>query len=339
MARGTPVVAAAVVAQTQGVNRERRRLYTISAAYIGPAMLGIFIFSVIPILYTLFTSFTNRNTFHFPAAPDLFGPPKTGAYTFIGLQNYATLFWDSTTSTFNTDIFSVLANTVLYAVVCVGLFFAVGLGLALLLSSPYVKLTSLFRTLIIVPWAAPAVLTAPIWRFFFNSNFGPIDQILRSIGVANPPNWLSDPIWAWIGVVLVNLWLSYPFFMFVIMGALTTVPADLYEAARIDGAGWWTQLFRITLPMIRPAVVPVIILSLITTFQMFNTVWIITAGGPFTAIGKPGTTEFVMLYSYHYGIQQNNFGLMSAFAVVLFILLFAITMLNLRLTSANKGVS
>jgi arabinogalactan oligomer/maltooligosaccharide transport system permease protein len=328
----------AVLTAKQGANREKRSLYATAARYIAPAMTGIIIFSVIPILYTLFISFTNRNLFHFPAAPDLFGPPKTGAYTFIGFQNYGNLFWDSTTQTYNTDIFSVLGNTLLYAVVCVGLFFAVGLGLALLLTGPYVKFKTLFRTLIIVPWAAPAVLTAPIWKFFFNGDFGPIDQMLRAVGVSNPPAWLSDPIWSWIGVVIVNLWLSYPFFMFVIMGALTTVPSDLYEAARIDGAGWWTQLFRITLPMIRPAVIPVTILSLITTFQMFNTVWIITQGGPFTAVGKPGTTEFVMLYSYHYGLQQHNYGLMSAFAVVLFLLLFTVTMINLRLTRINQGV-
>lgn len=341
MARSTSVAnqtGAATGVKGQGETRERRSLYLSASVYAGPALLGIFIFSVIPILYTLFTSFTNRNTFHFPAAPDLFGPTRPGAYTFVGLQNYATLFWDSTTRTFNTDIFTVLGNTVLYTIVCIFLFFTVGLGLALLMNSPYVRFKSLFRTLLIVPWAAPAVLTAPIWKFFFNSNFGPIDQALRAAGVANPPGWLSDPVWSWTGVVLVNLWLTYPYFMFVTMGALTTVPGELYEAARVDGAGWWTQLFRITLPMIRPAVIPVIILSAITTFQMFNTVWLITAGGPFTAIGKPGSTEFVMVYSYHYGLQQNNYGLMSAFAVVVFLLLFGLTLLNLRTNRPAKGV-
>lgn len=342
MARTTPTVDQARPAVAIGQQRkstEKRDVNLISSAYVGPAFLGILIFSILPILYTLYMSFTNRNTFHFSPPPDLFGPSKPGVYTFVGLQNYSTLFWDSRTSTFNLDIFTVLGNTILYTLVCLFFFFTVGLGLALLLNSPYVKFKGFFRTLIILPWAAPAVLTAPIWRFFFNSNFGPIDQILRAIGVANPPAWLNDPIWTWSGMVLVNLWLTYPYFMFVIMGALTTVPNDLYEAARIDGAGWWTQLFRITLPMIRPAVIPVIILSGITTFQMFNTVWIITAGGPFQTIGKPGITEFVMLYGYHYGVQQNNYGLMSAFAVVVFILLFGLTMLNVRLTRITRGVS
>ena len=139
-------------------------------------------------------------------------------------------------------------------------------------------------------------------------------------------------------MVLVNLWLSYPYFMFITLGALASVPADMYEAAKIDGAGWWTQLFKITLPLIRPALLPAMILSAITTFQMFNTVWIITAGGPFTNVGRPGATEFVMLYAYHYGVQQNNYGLMSAFAVVVFVLLFAVTMINVRMSRLTKGV-
>src|SRR5919198_3791955 len=196
MARSTTTVrqaGATAVMGRRGASSEKRSLYAVATAYTGPAMVGIFIFSVIPILYTLFTSFTNRNTFHFPPAANLFAPSRPGAYTFIGLQNYANLFWDSTSSTVNTDIFSVLGNTVLYAVVCVALFFIVGLGLALLLNSPYVKWKTFFRTLIIVPWAAPAVLTAPIWKFFFNSDFGPIDQMLRAIGVSHPPSWLSDP--------------------------------------------------------------------------------------------------------------------------------------------------
>src|SRR3954451_3153009 len=249
-------------------------------------MIGIFIFSVIPILYTMYMSFTSRNTFRPAPAPDFFGPPRTGAYTFIGLKNYGSLFYDATAGSINVDILWVLGNTILYAVVCVALFFITGLGLALLLNSPYIKYKTLFRTLIILPWAAPAVLTAPIWKFFFNSKFGPIDQILVAMGVSNPPSWLNDPLWSWIGVVIVNVWLTYPYFMFIILGALASVPAELYEAAKIDGAGWWTQLFQITLPLIRPAIMPAIILSGITTFQMFNTVWIITAGGPFPTIGK-----------------------------------------------------
>src|SRR5437588_965584 len=126
MARTTSTVSqagAAVVAGQQAASRRKRTMYALVAAYTTPAMIGIFIFSLIPILYIFYMSLTNRNTFHFNPPADFFGPSKPGVYTFVGLNNYGRLFWDSTTNTFNTDIFSVLGNTVLYAVVCVALFF------------------------------------------------------------------------------------------------------------------------------------------------------------------------------------------------------------------------
>jgi arabinogalactan oligomer/maltooligosaccharide transport system permease protein len=324
---------AAQMAQTG--SRERRDRYLHVSTYVGPALLGILIFSVGPILYNLFLSFTNRNTFHFPPAADLFGPPRQGAYTFIGLDNYVHLFWFR--NQFNVDFFQVMGSTLLYTIICIALFFVTGLTLALLLNSPYIQAKSIYRTMMILPWAIPAIVTAPIWKFFFNNDFGPINQMQRAIGISNPPQWLAEPFWAWVAVVLVNLWLTYPFFMFIILGALQSVPGELYEAARVDGAGFWVQLSQITLPMIRPAVLPAVVLSAITTFQMFNTVWIITAGGPNPSVLAPGATEFVMLYAYKQGIQQNNYGLMSAFAVVVFILLFLATIANLRATKLTKG--
>ncbi len=334
---GTATAAQAPVIASRG---QRDRALLVSA-YIGPAMLGILVFSVLPILYIIFMSFTNRNTFHFNNPPDLatfFGPSKQRTFQFIGLDNYINTFWDARNKVFNTDFFFVMGNTLLYTVVCVALFFLFGLALALVLNGPFIQLKSLYRTLLILPWAAPAIMTAPIWKFFFNSEFGPINQILRAIGIQNPPAWLGDPILAWIAVVIVNLWLSYPFFMFVILGALQSVPGELYEAARVDGAGFWTQLRQITLPLIRPAVLPAVVLSSITTFQQLNTVWVITdRGGPFTSVAHPGATEFVMLYGYRMGITQNNYGLISAFAMIVFVLLFLLTMVNLRATRITKG--
>jgi arabinogalactan oligomer/maltooligosaccharide transport system permease protein len=322
-------------------SHERRHRYSLVLAYVGPAMLGIAVFSVFPILYNVFMSFTNRNNFHFRDPADagaFFGESKLGTYSFIGFDNYINTFWDTRSGVLNTDFFTVMGNTLLYTVVCVALFFIVGLVLALLLNSNYIQLKGVYRTLMILPWAVPALLTAPIWKFFFNGQFGTINNILRALGVQDPPSWLGDPVLAWIAVVIVNLWLSYPFFMFVILGALQSVPNELYEAARVDGASFWVQLRQITLPLIRPAVLPAVILSALTTFQMFNTVWIITAGGPRTSQG-PGPTEFVMIYGYTRGLQQNLYGLMSAFAVIVFIVLFIATIANLRVTKLTQGVN
>jgi arabinogalactan oligomer / maltooligosaccharide transport system permease protein len=328
---------AAAVTTVKG-GREKRERYLLSAAYIGPAMLGIAVFSVFPILYVLYMSFTNRNINHFNPATNLFGPAELGKYRFIGFDNYINTFWDPITKNFNIDFFYVMGNTLLYTVVCIVLFFVLGLTLALLLNSPLIQLKSIYRTLLILPWAAPAIMTAPIWKFFFNQEFGPINQFLRLMRVDNPPSWLGDPLLAWGVAVFVNLWLSYPFFMFVILGALQSVPGELYEAAQLDGAGFWTQLRQITLPLIRPAVLPAIVLSAITTFQQLNTVWVLTnRGGPFVNASHPGATEYIMLYAYRMGITQFNYGLVSAFAVIVFILLFGLTLVNLRATNITKG--
>jgi arabinogalactan oligomer/maltooligosaccharide transport system permease protein len=138
-------------------------------------------------------------------------------------------------------------------------------------------------------------------------------------------------------VVIVNLWMSYPFFMVVILGALQSIPREQYEAADVDGASWWDKLTNITLPLVRPAIMPAIVLSSITTFQMFNTVFLITAGGPLVGAGKPGVTEFVMVYAYKQVYQSRAYGRMGAFAVIIFILLFLATLYSLRVTRITKG--
>jgi arabinogalactan oligomer/maltooligosaccharide transport system permease protein len=119
---------------------------------------------------------------------------------------------------------------------------------------------------------------------------------------------------------------------------MKTLPKEIYEAALVDGASVWARYWRITLPLIRPAVLPAVVLSSITTFQQLNTVWVITdRGGPFTSVAHPGATEFVMLYGYRMGITQNNYGLISAFAMIVFVFLFLLTMVNLRATRITKG--
>jgi len=160
--------------------------------------------------------------------------------------------------------------------------------------------------------------------------------LLGAIGIQGP-SWLQQPALAFFAVVLVNIWMSYPFFMVIILGALQSIPQEQYEAAEVDGANWWQKLTRITLPLLRPAVMPAIVLSSITTFQMFNTVWLITGGGPIRGAGMPGATEFVMIHAYKQVFQSRNDGLIGAFAVIVFIILFAATLYSMRLTRITKG--
>ena len=125
--------------------------------------------------------------------------------------------------------------------------------------------------------------------------------------------------------------------MTIILGALQSIPQNLYEAAEVDGAGWWYKLRRITLPLIRPAVMPGIVLSALATFKLFDTVWMVTSGGPFT--GKnTGATEIVMVYAYRQAFQLFNFGYISAFAVLVFVLLFGATLVNLRFARITQDI-
>jgi len=235
------------------------------------------------------------------------------------------------------DFFVVTFRSLLYVLLCIPLFFIVGLALALLLNVPDLPGRTFFRVILIVPWAAStvAIMMSLVWKFFFQDQ-GLINSVLELLGKTGQA-WLQDPKWAWFAIVLTNVWYSYPFFMVTILGALQSIPAELYEAAEVDGASWWQRLFSITLPLLRPAVIPVIVLSSITTFQMFGTVWAITGGGPTRGAGAPGATELVMIYAYKQVFQTSAYGRMGAFAVIMFVFLFGATLYSLRISRITKG--
>src|SRR6266581_1937508 len=222
-------------------------------AYLAPMIITIALVSGTPILYTLYLSLTNLTFFN-------------DDYTLRGLGNYQKLFFAA-----DSDLLYVLGQTVLYVVICVGV--------------------------------------------FFGHNFG--------------VPWVTSPWWAFTAVVIVNVWLTYPFFTVVILGALQSVPAELNEAAAVDGANAWQRFLNVTLPLVRPAITPATILSAITTFQMFNTVFLITSGGPTPNPAKPGFTEFVMIYMYNRilgaTVANPHYGAIAAFAIMVFIILGALT--------------
>lgn len=235
------------------------------------------------------------------------------------------------------DFLTVVFRTVLFVLLRVPLTFVIGLMLALILNSEHLPGKTFFRVMLFIPWGASsvAILMALVWQFLFRQQ-GTINQVISFFG-GTGPIWLNNPILAFGVVVLADIWFSYPFFMVSILGALQSIPKELYEAAEVDGAGWWTQLSTITLPLIRPAVLPAAVLTSITAFQMFGTAFAITNGGPVRGAGVPGATEFVMVYAYKQIFQQQNYGTATAFAVLIFILLFLATLYSLRVTRMTKG--
>lgn len=293
------------------------------AAYLTPALLGLLLVNVIPIIYSFYISLTNRN-----------GPTRfaEGRYEVTGFQNYVRLLSEPA-------FYFVFGRTVLYTIICVVLFFIVGLTFAIILNNPAIKGKTIWRTLMILPWAVPFWITALIWKFMFHSEFGPINQVLRLWGVTNPPEWLLNGPWAFTAVTVINIWLSFPFFTLILLGGLQSIPDDLYEAAEMDGAGFWQKFFAITLPMLRSVAVPAIILSIITTIKIFETIYLVTGGGPVVSLTEPGATEFLMVWAYNQGFATTKrFGLVGAFSIVIFIVLFIITLIYTRLTRATKSL-
>ena len=235
------------------------------------------------------------------------------------------------------DFIMVNIRTILYVLVCMPLFFILGLAMALILNNQFLRGVTFFRVILIVPWAAStvAIMMSLVWQFFFRGQ-GTINQVLNIFNIEGP-TYLNHDVWAFFIVVLVNLWYTYPFFMVTILGGLQSIPLDLYEAAEVDGAGWWRQLINITLPLLRPTILPIIVLSTLTTYKVDAVVWGITQGGPIKGAGTPGATEFVMVHAYKQIFQTQAFGRMGAFAVILFVALFAATLYSLRITRITEG--
>jgi arabinogalactan oligomer/maltooligosaccharide transport system permease protein len=237
------------------------------------------------------------------------------------------------------DFIMVNARTIMYVLICMPLLFVMGLTMAIILNNKHLRGVTFFRVALIVPWAAStvAIMMTLIWQFFFREQ-GTINQILETIfkNFAGPA-YLNKVGWAWFIVVLVQVWYTYPFFMVTLLGGLQSIPLDLYEAAEMDGANWWKQLLNITLPLLRPIALPIIVLSSLTTYKIDAIIWALTKGGPTAGAGKPGGTEFVMVYAYKQIFQTQAFGRMGAFAVILFIFLFAATLYSLRITRITKG--
>jgi arabinogalactan oligomer/maltooligosaccharide transport system permease protein len=296
------------------------------AAYLLPTFLVIALINLYPIYYTLNLSFTNKTTFN----------ELDNSYHYNGLQNYQYVLQQ-----IGGGFLRVLLSTALYVALCVFFFVVLGLLTAMALNHAKIRGKGFWSIALILPWSVPTFITALIWKFLYNYDFGPINQMIRIVAHNSKAGilWLDQPIPAFIAVVIVNIWMSYPFFMVVSLGALQSIPSELMEAARVDGATAWQRFQYIMLPLLRPALLPATILSAITTFQMFNTVYLVTAGGPHTSgnINDPGATEFLMVYMYNKIDNGGNFfvnyGHVATIAVLVFVVLFILTMTGLRFTN------
>lgn len=286
--------------------------------YIGPALALLTVLSLLPNLYSVYLAFTNHSLFHFQE------------FSFVGLRNFERILFGPEMNTFG----RVFLWTLVWAGLSVFFSIVVGLMLALPLNTEGLRGANFYRTLFIVPWAIPAFISVLMWQGLLNSSDqGAINGVLVQFG-QKPVPWLDHPWWSRFSVLLVNVWLGYPFMLTVCLGALQSIPKDLYEAAGMDGASSRKQFFSVTLPMLRPALVPVIVSSFAFNFNQFSTIYLLTAGGPAVPGSDAGATDILITTSYKLAFTQYQYGLACAYAVLIFLIVASLSWVNFNASGA-----
>ncbi len=222
--------------------------------------------------------------------------------------------------------------------------FALGLAIAIMFNDKDFPLKKLIRSLLLIPYTIPGLISIIIWRGMLNSEFGVVNRFLENF-VSAAPRWTTEPFWAQVAILLVNLWLGYPYFMLVASGALQSIPTDVYEAAMIDGATGWARFRRITLPLLLVAVGPLLIASFVFNFNNFNLIYLFIQGGPpiVGASTQAGHTDILLSYVYKLAFESGGrgvqYGLASAISIIVFAIVGTITLLQYRLTNMWEEVS
>jgi multiple sugar transport system permease protein len=277
-------------------------------AFLLPAGLYVLFAFVVPVIYNLILSFEVTT----PATiASLFAP-------WAGVSNYKLTLLQSITQ-------SALIRTLTFTVLSLLFQFLIGFGLALLFNLRF-PLNRLARSLVIVPWLLPFLVTGFIFRFLFQLEAGAVNQILLDVGLVNAPiGFLLSPGWAYVTVLITNIWLGVPFFTVLLFSALQDVPPELKEAAMIDGAGPWQTLVRVTLPVIRPVIEVTFVLGFVFTVKVFDIVISLTQGGP------ANSTQLIATWAYNLSFQQFDYGAGAALNTVLLIIALLVAPVYIRL--------
>lgn len=270
--------------------------------FILPNLLGFLVFIAFPLVFSFILSFCEWD-----AVTDM---------KFIGLKNYARMLKDEG---FRISLF----NTLYYMIASVPLMVGFGLILALLLNNN-LKLNKFYNTVFFMPNISSVVALAIVWQAMYHPTMGPINLALNSLGIVNPPLWISSVKWAMPSVILMTVWLNAGYYMLLYTAALKSIPSSLYEAADIDGANARQKLFKITLPMLSPTTFFAVIIAIINSFKVFDQIYLMTDGGPGRA------TNVLVYYIYRMSFSHYKFGYASAVAYVLFFIVFILTVLQYR---------
>jgi len=281
------------------------------------------------------------------SVPAVFTPTdatRVNKISYVGLEKFQKIF-----SRASYELWPVFGWTVVFAFSTIIINAVAGLVLGILLYNKRLKFRNVYRTLLFLPWAVPAVISIQMWGGLLNSQFGAVNKMLGLIGIGSVP-WLLDPLWAKIAVLLVNLWLGFPYMMTATISALATIPDELYEAAEVDGASRWQQIRNITLPLLRNAFTPIMLSGFAYNFNNFGIIYLLTltapggAGGP-TMEGRTstaGATDILISWGYKTAFSSNggsDYATASAIAMIVFFLTVMISVVNFRAAGVFREAS
>jgi multiple sugar transport system permease protein len=284
------------------MTRSNRQHLLVGLTFIAPNFLAFLIFIAGPVVAGLALSLTQW---------DLLSAPR-----WVGVNNYFMLLTDD-------NLFWLsLWNTIYYSLLTVPVGIVISLGLAIIMNLGLTG-TNVYRTLFFIPVVASTIAVALAWKWFYNSEFGVLNWIISWFGIP-PQNWLTDTKWAMPAVALTVIWKTMGYNMVIFLAGLQDVPQSLHEAAAIDGANSWQRFWAITLPLLSPHLFFVLVISLIRAFQEFDMVYVMTGGGP------GNSTRVYNYYIWENAFQFFKMGYASAMAYILFLLVFVITLVQVR---------
>jgi arabinogalactan oligomer/maltooligosaccharide transport system permease protein len=300
--------------------------------YILPAFLVMAFITFYPLLFQIWMSLTDFQLKNLR----LMNPD------FVLFKNYFDVIVKGLPVT-NYNFLRIFVFNLFWTLVNVTLHVSIGIAVALVLNIEKMPAKRLYRSLFVIPWALPSLVSGMLWANMWHEKFGAINLLLQQIGLKGDIRWLLDPSpivnlpqiglvlpLAFVAALIANVWLGWPFMMVIATGALQTIPKEVYEAAEMDGVSGWQRIRLITLPLIRPAMVPAIMIGIMMTFNQFNVIYFVTGGGPF------GLTEILVTQGFKLVNPQGWYGVASAFNIIVFIILAIITLVTNSITRATE---
>ncbi len=311
------LVLAGAIAVAHGLAASQRladglAAHRVALGFLAPVAIAMIVLVVVPFVVGLILGFYDHHH---------------GTWSFVGLGNFTRILSGNGHGLDDPlNFWFILVVTLAWTFANVVLHVTVGTALALALRQPWLRGKGLFRVLLIIPWAIPNYITALIWKGMFSGEYGAINSLLRAVHL-DGVSWFGSWAAAFSANVATNTWLGFPFMMVVALGALESVPRDLYEAAEVDGASPWQRFTQITLPHLRPALGPAVVLGAIWTFNMFNVIFLVSGGRP------GGATDILVTDAYRWAFERGErYGMAAAMGAIIFLILLAWTLLGSRVT-------